>query len=65
MIIMVISQIDVNGTYKKSSAYTTRVVHEHVVCFDFRMVLDAAYSIHDRVFFDNLGQILLHAVVVS
>ena len=35
------------------------------VCFLFRIVLDAGYFLHTRAFFDNVGTILLYAVVVS
>ena len=31
----------------------------------FRIILEAAYSLYDRAFFDNLATILLMAVVVS
>ena len=30
-----------------------------------RIILDAAYSLNDRVFVENLGTILLYAVIVS
>ena len=33
------------------------------VCF--RIILEAAYSLHDRTFADNVGTVLLYAVVVS
>ncbi len=45
--------------------YSTHIVQTTFSISICSMVLDAAYSIHDRVFFDNLGQILLHAIVVS
>ena len=30
-----------------------------------RIILESAYSLHDRVFFDNLFTVLLYAVIVS
>ena len=32
---------------------------------DYRIVLEAGYFLQDRAFFDNIGTILLYAVVVS
>ena len=31
----------------------------------FRIVLESAYSLHDRTFYENIGTTLIYAVVVS
>lgn len=31
----------------------------------FSIILESAYSLHDRVFFDNIGTILWYAVMVN
>ena len=43
------------------------VLSSLMFCFfiDYRIVLEAGYFLQDRAFFDNIGTILLYAVVVS
>ena len=36
-----------------------------VCSFLIRIILESAYSLHDRVFMDNIGTILVFAVIVS
>ena len=33
--------------------------------YSFRIILEAAFSLHDRTFLENIGSILLFSVVVS
>ena len=35
------------------------------VVFFFRIVLESAYSLHDRTFYENIGTTLIYAVIVS
>ena len=43
--------------------YNADVIKSFIVCF--RIVLEASYSLHNRVFLDNIGSILVFAVIVS
>ena len=43
----------------------TLTVKTGFVLVYFRIILEAAYSLYDRAFFDNLATILVMAVVVS
>ena len=33
--------------------------------FNCRIILESAWSLHDRTFFDNVGTVLIYAVIVS
>ena len=46
-------------------SYENRSLGSNFLAFVFRIILDSAHDLYDRTFFNNLGTILLHAVLVS
>ena len=49
-------------SYEGIRTLASRQFYHWLAC---RIILESAYSLHDRVFFDNLFTVLLYAVIVS